>query len=178
MKNFRRNPIAATVLAIAAASCTTVLFPHLVNADSLPGYTLFSGVEPGDRLNYSLNSGNRNDSDTYRLRIPNDKIHKLGASQFQIIYPNYYSGKFDENKIEVISEGKQLPIKSVVWDRSKQVLQIDLERRIKPKGEVEIVLNNVRNPESGGMFNFSCQTKSSADFPIARYVGTWTLSID
>jgi hypothetical protein len=179
MKNHRLKSTVFQLFATAIASIGAVaVLPAIVSADTLPGFTLFSGIDPGDRLNYSLNSGNRSERDTYRLRIPSDKIHRLGAAQFQIYYPNYYGGKFDEKNIEVMTQGKSLPIKAVKWDRQQQLVQIDLEDRLKPKGEVEIVLNNVQNPDFGGMFNFSCQVKSSAEFPIARYAGTWTLSID
>jgi hypothetical protein len=171
-------------IALSILSCTAVTFgslsllPQLVRADSLPGYTLFGGVDAADRLNFKLDSGRRNFSDNYYLRLPGEKIHKLGVAQFQITYPGYYNGKFDENKIQINSNGKSVPIKSAKWDEKNRTIQIDLEQRLRTKGEIEVVLNNVQNPNSGGMYHFNLLTKTSPEFPIARYVGTWTLSID
>jgi hypothetical protein len=163
---------------IALTSCFVAVIPVAVRADSLPGFTLFSGVEPSNQLSYRLDSGNRNSTDRYRLKIPGSKINRLGAAQIQISYPDYYKGKFDDKGVEVFVGDKSIPVKSVEWDREHQILQIDLAKQLKTKGEIEVVLNNVQNPDGGGMYYFTCQVKSSAEFPLARYVGTWILSID
>ncbi|WP_310426000.1 DUF2808 domain-containing protein [Chamaesiphon sp. VAR_48_metabat_135_sub] len=163
---------------LALTSCFIAVIPVAVRADSLPGFTLFSGVEPSNQLSYRLDSGNRNSTDRYRLKIPGSKINRLGAAQIQISYPDYYKGKFDDKGVEVFVGDKSIPVKSVEWDRERQVLQIDLAKQLKTKGEIEVVLNNVQNPDGGGMYYFTCQVKSSAEFPLSRYVGTWILSID
>jgi hypothetical protein len=163
---------------LALTSCFVAVIPVAVRADSLPGFTLFSGVEPSNQLSYRLDSGNRNSTDRYRLKIPGSKINRLGAAQIQISYPDYYKGKFDDKGVEVFVGDKSIPVKSVEWDREHQILQIDLAKQLKTKGEIEVVLNNVQNPDGGGMYYFTCQVKSSAEFPLARYVGTWILSID
>jgi Protein of unknown function (DUF2808) len=176
MLNIRTAQKFLPILVLTSCLCSVV--PVAVRADSLPGFTLFSGVEPSNQLSYRLDSGNRNTVDRYRLRIPGSKINRLGAAQIQISYPEYYKGKFDDQGVEVFVGDKLIPIQSVKWDRERQTLQIDLAQRIKTKGEIEVVLNNVQNPDGGGMYYFTCQVKSSAEFPIARYVGTWILSIE
>jgi hypothetical protein len=163
---------------LALTSCSIAFIPVAVRADSLPGFTLFSGVEPSDRLSYRLDSGNRNTTDRYTLNIPGSKIHRLGAAQIQITYPDYYKGKFDDKAVEVFVGDKLIPVQAVLWDRENQTLQIDLAQRIRTKGEIKVVLNNVQNPDGGGMYYFACNVKSSAEFPLSRYVGTWILSID
>ncbi len=163
---------------LALASCLVAAAPVISRADSLPGFTLFSGVDRADQLNYRLDSGNRSANDRYYLRIPGAKINRLGAAEIQITYPEYYKGTFDEKSIAVSVEGKQIPISSVKWDKPTQSITIDLAEQIKTQGEIEVVLNNVKNPDGSGMYYFNCQIKSSAEFPIARYVGTWILSID
>jgi hypothetical protein len=162
----------------ALASCLVAIAPVVVRADSLPGFTLFSGVEPSNQLSYRLDSGNRNTTDRYTLNIPGSKINRLGAAQIQIGYPDYYKGKFDDKGVEVFVGDKLIPIQSVQWDRERQTLQIDLAQRVKTKGDIKVVLNNVQNPDGGGMYYFTCNVKSSSEFPLARYVGTWILSID
>ena len=160
------------------SSCLVAVVPSMTRADGMPGFILFSGVNPSDRLNYVLDSGSRSTTDRYRLQIPGSKINRLGAAQIQIGYPDYYKGKFDDKAVEVFVGDKSIPLTAVEWNQENQTIQIDLATRIKTKGDIEVVLNNVRNPDGAGMFNFTCQVKSSADFPVARYLGTWTLSID
>jgi hypothetical protein len=47
-----------------------------------------------------------------------------------------------------------------------------------PAGEqVEIVLSNVRNPPSGGMYYFNARVESPGDVPLMRYIGTWVVGI-
>jgi Protein of unknown function (DUF2808) len=162
------------VLTVAAAmSCATVL----PVAPSKAEFTLFSGVDPKDQLSYSLDFGNRSTSDRYRLRVSGSKF-PLGATQIDIVYPEYYKGRFDAKAVEVNVDGKSIPVIKSNWDKEKRALQITLDRRLQTKQEIEIVLNNVQNPDNGGIYYFDCQFKSSADFPLARYAGTWILSIN
>jgi Protein of unknown function (DUF2808) len=171
--------IAAKIFPLVALTAGVLaVAPQIVKADGLPGFTLFSGVDPGDRLSYNLSSDNRRDISRYNLKIPGNKIHRLGVTQFQITYPNYYKGEFDEKAVEVFVGEKAIPVKAVKWERDRQSLQIDVAERIKTEQEIGIVLKNVKNPDSPGMFYFNCQAKSSAEFPIARYVGTWILDIN
>jgi Protein of unknown function (DUF2808) len=163
---------------LAVASCSIAIIPVAARSQSLPGFTLFSGVEPSNQLSYRLDSGNRSVTDRYQLKIPGSKINRLGAAQITIGYPEYYKGKFDDKAVEVFVGDKSIPLQSVQWDRERQTIQIDLAQRIKTKGDIEVVLNNVENPDSAGMFYFSCQVKSSTEFPLARSCGTWVLGID
>jgi len=162
----------------ALSSCFVTVVPIVTKADSLPGFTLFSGVDPSNQLSYRLDSGNRNTTDRYRLKIPGSKINRLGAAQIQITYPDYYKGKFDDKAVEVFVGDKSIPVQAVQWNPAAQTLEINLAQRIKTKNDIEVVLNNVQNPDGGGMYYFTCQVKSSAEFPLARYVGTWILNID
>jgi Protein of unknown function (DUF2808) len=162
----------------ALTGCLVAVAPIVTRADSLPGFTLFSGVDPSNQLSYRLDSGNRSTTDRYRLKIPGSKINRLGAAQIQIGYPDYYKGKFDDKAVEVFVGDKSIPVEAVQWNKENQTIQIDLATRLKTKGDIEVVLNNVQNPDSSGMFYFTCQVKSSAEFPVARQVGTWILTID
>jgi Protein of unknown function (DUF2808) len=158
---------------MAALSCITVLPMTPSKAE----FTLFSGVDPKDQLSYSLDFGNRSTSDRYRLRLPGNKL-PLGATEINIVYPDYYQGQFDDKQIEVRVGDKLIPVTKTSWDKEKRTLQITLDKRLQTKQEIEIVLNNVKNPDSGGIFYFDCQIRSSAAFPLARYAGTWILSIN
>jgi hypothetical protein len=151
--------------------------PNSVSADTLPGFTIFSGVDAGSQLSYRLDNGARSVTDRYVLKIPGSKINSLGAAQIQIVYPDYYQGKFDEKKIEVVVDGKSLPLKSAKWEREQRAIVIDLAQQLTTKSEIQVVLGNVQNPDGVGTYYFNCLVKSSVDFPIARNVGTWILSI-
>jgi hypothetical protein len=164
---------------LAVASCYGMtIAPTIARADSLPGFTLFSGIDAADRLSYRLDSGNRSTTDRYRLTIPGGKINRLGAAQIQISYPDYYQGKFDDKAVEVTVDDKAISVESAKWDKENRTITIDLAQQLKTKKDINVTLGNVQNPDRTGMFNFNCQVKSSAEFPLARYVGTWTLSID
>ncbi len=155
---------------MAVISGATITLP------SRAEYTLFSGVEPKNQLSYSLDFGKRSISDSYRLQLPGRKL-QLGAVQLNILYPENYSGVFDENQITVTAGEQSIPIAGVKWQKEKRTLQINLKERLQTKGDINIVLGNVRNPDKSGLFYFDCQYRSSPNFPIARYAGTWILNI-
>jgi Protein of unknown function (DUF2808) len=161
------------LMALTVFGSGAMLTPQAGQAE----FTLFSGVEQKDQLGYSLDFGNRSVTDRYRLRISGKKM-PLGATQINIVYPDYYNGKFDEAGTEIMLGDKSIPVASTKWDKENRTLQIMLKERLQTKNEIEIVLNNVRNPDTGGIFYFDCQVKSSDEFPLARYAGTWILNIN
>ena len=149
----------------------------MTSAQSNPGLTIFSGVERENILNYHLDFGGHAGSfDRYRLRIGSKKMTQ-GAAKFFIAYPDYYKGKFDQDKIEVRIKGESLPLREVVWDKESRIIEIDLETPIKESKKVEIVFSNVKNPRFGGTFYFHCQVLPAGDLPIRQHLGTWILSI-
>jgi hypothetical protein len=162
---------------LAVAGCLVAALPSLVSADTLPGFTIFSGVDAGSQLSYRLDNGARSVTDRYLLKIPGSKINSLGAAQIQIVYPDYYRGKFDEEKIEVLVDGKSIPLQSAKWDRDNRAIVINLAQQLRTKDEIQVSLGNVQNPDGVGTYYFNCLVKSSVDFPIARNVGTWILNI-
>lgn len=171
------NRIARKFLPFLALTGCLAATPSLVSADTLPGFTIFSGVDAGSQLSYRLDNGTKSVTDRYRLKIPGTKINSLGAAQIQIVYPDYYKGKFDEQKIEVFVDDKSIPLQSAKWDREQRAIVINLAQQLKTKSEIQVVLGNVQNPDGVGTYYFNCLVKSSVDFPIARNVGTWILSI-
>jgi Protein of unknown function (DUF2808) len=161
------------LLSLAVMGSSTAIFATPSPAE----FTIFSGVDQRDQLSYNLDFGHRSVTDRYRLKLPGNKM-PLGATQINIVYPNYYAGKFDESGTVIMVGDKTIPIASTKWDKENTTLQINLTERLQTNKELEIVLNNVRNPDAGGIFYFDCQIKSSAEFPLARYAGTWILNIN
>ncbi len=179
LKNkFNLKPLlsALTISGCLLASAATISF-----AQGNSGLTIFSGVGRENILNYYLDFGGKaNARDRYRLRVPGKKLIG-GASKFFIVYPDYFDGKFDVDKIEVrIKNGKKqesLPLREVIWDKESYIIEIDLEEPIKESRKVEIVFSNVRNPEIGTYY-FHCQVLPADDLPIRQHLGTWIVSID
>lgn len=163
--------------ALAVTSCLLAGLPSVSFADSLPGFTLFSGVKSENQLPFRLDFGGQtNGWDRYRLRIPAKKMN-LAASLFVINYPKYYKGTFDPKKVEVRVKGKAVPLSEVRWDKENRVIEIYPEQPVPAGSNVELVLSNVKNPAFGGIFYFNCSIQSPGDVPLSRYLGTWMLSI-
>ncbi|MDZ8185344.1 MAG: DUF2808 domain-containing protein [Nostoc sp. ChiSLP02] len=163
--------------ALAVTSCLLAGFPALTSAQSLPGFTLFSGVKSENQLPFRLDYGGQSNGwDRYRLRIPAKRM-KLAVAQFAITYPDYYQGTFDPKKIEVRVKGKSVKLSEVKWDKEGKLISIFPEEPVPAGSGVELVLSNVKNPSFGGMYYFNCQVLSPGDVPLLRYMGTWILSI-
>ncbi|MBD2597011.1 DUF2808 domain-containing protein [Nostoc spongiaeforme FACHB-130] len=172
-----RKPQVAILSTLAVTSCLLTGLTTQVSAQSLPGFTLFSGVKAENQLPFRLDFGGQtNSTDRYILKIPQQKM-KLAVAQFAITYPNYYKGSFDPKKIEVRVRGKKVPISEVKWDKEGRIIEIFPEEPVPAGRPVEVVLSNVQNPSFGGVYYFNCQVLSPGDTPLLRYVGTWILSI-
>jgi hypothetical protein len=165
------------ISALALTSFLVGAVPAITLAQSLPGFTLFSGVEGKNQLPYRLDFGGQtNGWDRYRLRLP-AKGNKLAIAQFAISYPDYYEGTFDTKKIEVRVKGKSVPLSEVKWDKEGHLIQIFPQEPVPAGSAIEVVLSNVKNPSSPGMFYFNCQVLSPGDVPLLRYRGTWIIGI-
>ncbi len=163
-----------TALAIATGYLAA---PVVSLAQSTPGLTIFSDIPRENQLGYFLDFGGRpSNRDRYRLRIPSSKID-IGVSEFTISYSNNFSGVIDPNAIEVYVRGQSIPLERINWDQAARRIQIFPKNVIEAGSSVEIQLSNVINPQYGGMFNFEGFITSRGDLPLARYVGTWTISI-
>jgi hypothetical protein len=163
---------------LALASCAVTSLPIITNAQGLPGLTLcWTGRCPKE-LNYRLDYGGRSDTfDRYRLRIPGRELN-VAVAQIAIAYPDYYTGTFDVNDVEVFVRDRAVAIKPVDWDRENRRLLIEPMEPIAANQPVEIHLSNVKNPRYGGMFYFNGSIQSPGDLPLLRYIGTWVISID
>jgi hypothetical protein len=163
--------------AFAVTSCLLASFPAISWAQSLPGFTLFSGIKSENQLPFRLDFGGQADNwDRYRLKIPAKRL-KLAVEQFAVTYPNYFKGKFDKDEIEVRVNNKKVALSEVKWDSQGRIIEIFPEQPVPAGSEVELVFSNVKNPSFGGIYYFNCQILSPGDVPMLRYIGTWILSI-
>ena len=151
--------------------------PVITNAQGGSGLTIFSGVDRENILNYYLDfNGQRYNRDRYRLRIPGKKLMQ-GAAKFYIFYPDYYDGKFKEDKIEVRIDGEPLALEQVIWDKENYLIEIDLKEPLTESRKVELVFSGVKNPDIGTYY-FRCEVLPAVDLPIRQYIGTWIISIN
>jgi hypothetical protein len=145
-------------------------------AQSTPGFTIFGGVRNGDELRYFLDFGGRPFSyDRYRLRIPSSKMD-TGVSEFIISYPDYYDGIIDAGAIELVVRGNRVPADAVL-DQQAHRIQIVPREAVLAGSPVEIILNNVKNPQYGGTYYFEASANSPGDIPLSFRLGTWIITI-
>ncbi len=163
--------------ALAVTLGLSIGLPLVTMAQSNPGFTLFGGPERVNELNYRLDSGSAGMWDRYRLRIPASKLN-LAVAQVSIIYPDYYRGTFDPDKVEIRIKNESVPLDEVVWDRENHFLEIYPAEPIPAGNKIEVVLHNVKNPRFGGMYYFNANIRTPGDVPLMRYIGTWVLSIE
>lgn len=160
--------------AVVMSGCLLAAFPAVTMAE---GFTLWSGVERKNQLNYRTDFGGQaNGWDRYYLRVDGKRL-RTAVAQFIISTPDYFNGRFDPKKMEVKSGGKTIPLSNAEWDRENRVVRITLQEPIPAGRSAEIILSNVRNPATG-MYNLNCLTQAPGDVPLPRYIGTWIMSID
>lgn len=163
--------------------------PAVSVAQTNPGFTFTWGDGPSrqQQLSYSLDYGTPNAYDRYRLKLGRQE---RAINRISITYPRYYGGTFDPDAIELRtgadkggflgfggSRGKKVELAEAVWDKESQMIELKPAETIPAGTPVEIVLSNVRNPTTGGMYYFNARVESPGDLPMMRYVGTWVLSI-
>ncbi len=175
---FSRSSVRRVLTGVAIAACLVGTIPALSLAQSgLPGLTIFGGVKGEDNLNYRLDFGGRSGGwDRYRLRIPAKKM-KLAVAQFTISYPSYFKGTIDPKSVELIVQEKPVKLQEVRLDKENNLIEIFPLDPVPANSKVEVWLENVKNPTSGGMFYFNCQIMSPGDTPLLRYLGTWVIQI-
>lgn len=164
------------------------IVPNLAEAQSNPGFSFIWGGaddKPNRQLGYNLQYGTPGHlSDTWNLRF-HDKERAI--STIRISFPDYFNGKFRENKIQLreaaknrifsFKKGKQIEVSSISYDRDNGIIEIIPLEPIPAGKKVEAVLKNVRNPKSGGMYFVNLSVLSPGDVPLPRQIGTWVLSI-
>ena len=122
-------------------------------------------------------------NDRYRLKI---KRQNVAIDKIIITYPDYFDGKIRADKIELreqpknkifnLKKGRTIPLNAVNYDKDTRTIEIEPTEYIPAETAVEVVLRNVKNP-TAGTYYFSCRINSPTDTGLARYVGTWIISI-
>ena len=162
--------------------------PLITYAQNNPGLTFTwggNGPSGKQQLGYVLEYGTPgHPQDRYRLKMGRQKLAVDGIT---IAYPAYFDGEFNEKSITIQESPKnkfigfgrvpKIAISSVKVDKDNRFIEIVPESPIPAGKSFEIVLSNVHNPRSGGMYYFNASITSPGDLPLKRYIGTWIISI-
>jgi hypothetical protein len=173
-----RQKFALRLLSVlAVSSCLAAGVATIAQAQGLPGFTIFSGVDRENQLSWRMDyDGRPGVRDRYRLRIPSKKM-EFAVEQFSITYPDTYRGEFDTDSVEIKVDGDEVVIDEVTWDPENRVIEIYPQQPVPADTRVELVLSRVQNPNRIGTHYFNALVRSPGDLPMMRYVGTWILSI-
>ena len=139
--------------------------------------TLFSPIPEENRLRSVLqNQGSLSATDRYKLMIPSDKL-TTATSIFVVSYPEGYTGRFDEDDIELRIRGDAVPMRSVRWDEENLNIELIPEEPIPAQTRrLSIVLSHVRNPRRTGTHHFNAYIQAPTETELGpRYIGTWIL---
>jgi hypothetical protein len=162
--------------------------PIITSAQTNPGLTFSwggNGPSGKQQLGYVLEYGTPgHPQDRYRLKMGRQKLAIDGIT---ITYPAYFDGEFNEKSITLQESPKnkflgfgrvaKIAVTSVKVDKDNRFIEIIPEAPIPAGKSFEIVLSNVQNPRSGGMYYLNASITSPGDLPLKRYIGTWVLSI-
>lgn len=185
--SMRFSALRRGAIALLTAGCAATAIAPIAIAQSLPGFVLFGGPEDRETLlSFRLDRGQEGWWDRYRLRIP---AQDVAISQVVVSYPEYYDGEFDERigrgmelRYNTRRSKESIPLKDVVWDRENRFVSLVTEEPVPAGSKLEIVFHNVRNPRSGGMYNFNGRifmpVGPGEDQARSRFIGTWLLTIN
>jgi Protein of unknown function (DUF2808) len=162
--------------------------PIITSAQTNPGLTFSwggNGPSGKQQLGYVLEYGTPgHPQDRYRLKMGRQKLAVDGIT---ITYPAYWDGEVNEKSITLQESPKnkflgfgrvpKIAVTSVKVDKDNRFIEIIPEAPIPAGKSFEIVLSNVQNPRSGGMYYFNASITSPGDLPLKRYIGTWVISI-
>ncbi len=170
------------------AGCLLTGLPAITLAQTNPGFTFSwggNGPSGKQQLGYVLDYGTPgHPQDRYRLKMG---TQKTAVDGIRVAYPNYYDGEINEKQVTLqespksrligIGRAKKIPVRSVTVDKDNRLIEIVPETPIPAGTPTEILMADVQNPRSGGMYYFSCYISVPGDIPLKRYLGTWVLSI-
>ncbi|NEQ31999.1 MAG: DUF2808 domain-containing protein [Leptolyngbya sp. SIO4C5] len=154
------------------------------SSSTLPGFTIFGGVDPDFRLGYVIdNNTPRNRDARYYLQVDSNKVER-GISEIEISYPEAFTrspngATLNPENIEIRidssrggRQGEVIPLDSVVWDEESHRLEIYTQEIIPADTEFVVALLDVRNPRRYGMHRFNLRVLYQGDV-VRRYIGTW-----
>ncbi|UFP92728.1 DUF2808 domain-containing protein [Gloeobacter morelensis] len=162
---------------LMAASLVLAAGVSPVQAQS--GFCLVGCARDADLiLNYKVEDRSHDyTSDRYFLWI---KPQKIAVREVQVIAGPDFDGQFNTKFVEVASRtsGKSYTVEDVNWDQDLRALTVVLASPIPASEEIQLVLSQVVNPSSEGIYKLNARVLGTEPNPIYRYVGTWAITIE
>ncbi|MEM6445483.1 MAG: DUF2808 domain-containing protein [Cyanobacteria bacterium J06642_2] len=164
-------------LAVGLSLCSltvasSLLAPRLVRAQ---GGIVITGANDAEVLSYKLDfNGKRRILDRYRLKLP---AQDVTVSEVAINFEEKFDGKVNPEQVRLEVEGEVVPIREVSWDPEFKSLEVAAEQPIDAGQEMRLVLSQVRNPRSNGLYRIYARVLGTEANPLYRFVGLWIVTI-
>lgn len=172
--------IALAALGMSAAVAAAPLSNQLMAQETTSGITIFGGLEPENRLAYSIDRNQPlSHNARYYLRVGSSKTPRE-VIEMEITYPETFQGEIDPGAIE-LRQGRYrgdaiIPTDEIVWDAENRRIEIYPSEPIPAETNLVVVLSDVQNPRRYGMHYFNLKLMYQGDV-IRQYVGTWPLEV-
>ena len=129
-----------------------------------------------DTLAYRLESGQVGVQDEYTFSYP---TLPFATKRLQIIYDSTFDGKFDPQRITVRdrTSGEPYPLARAELDPTARAVTVQLKTALPKGSSPDIVLDQVRNPASDGVYGFHGKILEPGPFPSYRLVGDWFVTV-
>ena len=157
-------------------------------AYSSPSFLEFRWENSRDyrRLYYSQSSKEKRDRSTYYLVLkPNER--KTSILKLSITVPDYFDAKISPKKLSLcrvnlggmLARTKCIEKIPAVFEVNPAQTNIDVfpDEPIPAVGTYALVMK-IFNPSQSGMFQFNALGQPPGDIPVARYIGSWSITIN
>ncbi|HEY9737728.1 MAG TPA: DUF2808 domain-containing protein [Trichocoleus sp.] len=178
---FRYAAVSLLTLGLAIATgFAPFISNQLMAQETTSGITIFGGLDPENRLAYSIDR-NRPFSPNarYYLRVGSKKLPRE-VIEMEITYPENFRGQLNGDSIE-LRQGRYrgdsvIPTDEIIWDQENRRIEIYPSEPIPEGTNLVVVMSNIRNPRDYGVHYFNLRMMYQGD--VARqYAGTWALEV-
>jgi hypothetical protein len=166
--------IAATLLPLSALAIALPISP--VKAQN--NIVLF-GAGKDATLGYKVRNkrpGARSNTFSFFAKLPNKAI-----AEIQIVYPEGFRGIFNASNVVMLNRRsqKKYEVREVIIDREVGSARFIFQEPITPLPgqELEILTEDVTNPNNTGMYRIQAQALGTEASPLFQYLGQWLVSI-
>ncbi len=151
----------------------SLLLPGSVGAQS---GLVITGSEGVPVLSYRLDfRGIRGRLDRYRLTIPPQNV---AVAEVQINGDRNFDARIDPENVRLEVEGNPVDLEAVYWNEEFRSLEVVARQPIAAGQEMQLILSNLRNPESAGIYRLEARVRGTEPNPLFRNVGNWLITID
>jgi len=168
-----RRGMRLALAVLVMGSLGSLVMPHSAEAQS---GLVITGSEGVPVLSYRLDFGGvRSRLDRYRLTIPPQNV---AVAEVQINGDRNFDGRIDPESVRLEVEGRPVELDQVYWNEEFRSLEVVARQPIAAGQEIRLVLSNVRNPSSAGIYRVEARVRGTEPNPLFRNVGNWLITIE